>query len=639
MNKRAILAVCGIGAAAFLIGLGLGRHLAPSAGEHGHAMAVKAPADESAAPAQWTCSMHPQIRQSRPGSCPICGMDLVRATADAGTVDGRRTLSMSASSRALADIQTTAVVRDFPEASVRMVGKLAYDETRVKSLSARFPARIDELYVNFVGIRVERGEHLAKVYSPELLIAQRELLTAYASDPESALTRAAREKLRLWDLLPDQVDAIVEDGEASDHFILRSPIGGVVVSKNVAEGDYIETGETLLRIVDLSKLWLYLDAYESDLAWLRYGQDVAFTVEAFPWETFRGKITFIEPVVNRRTRTVSVRVNVSNADGRLKPGMFARGTVTARMAAGGRVHVPEIAGKWISPMHPEIVKDGPGQCDVCGMDLVPAEELGYVQDPAETPPIVIPDSSVLRTGKRAVVYLQKFDAERLTYEGREIVLGPRAGDFFIVHQGLMVGERIVTNGAFKIDSALQIQAKPSMMNPEGGGSAPGHRHGGENAPSGRGEKGQSSVQELEISGQLVGQLIGPYLQLQAALSGDDLLAAKASVKLMLAVSGHSRALGDLLRTMSAAESLDGLRRPHFERLSNAIIAAVKANPDSFEGELFIMHCPMVYPDRGADWLQSFEFLQNPYFGARMLRCGSIEETIKATESGHKGNGH
>ena len=412
-----------------------------------------------------------------------------------------------------------------------------------------------------------------------------------------------------------------------------------MVSKNVAEGDYVETGETLLRIVDLSKLWLYLDAYESDLAWLRYGQDVAFTVEAFPGETFRGKITFIEPAVNRRTRTVSVRVNVSNADGRLKPGMFARGTVTAILAAGGRVHVPEIAGKWISPMHPEIVKDGPGQCDVCGMDLVPAEELGYVQDPAETPPIVIPASSVLRTGKRAVVYLQGFHAERLTYEGREIVLGPRAGDFFIVHQGLTVGERIVTNGAFKIDSALQIQAKPSMMNPEGGGSAPGHRHGGEIAPSGRGEKGQSSVQELEISGQLVGQLIGPYLQLQAALAGDDLLAAKASVKLMLAVSGHSRALGDLLRTMSAAESLDGLRRPHFERLSNAIIAAVKVNPDSFEGELFIMHCPMVYPDRGADWLQSFEFLQNPYFGARMLRCGSIEETIKASESGHKGHGH
>ena len=583
--------------------------------------------------------MHPQIRQSSPGSCPICGMHLVGVKVGVGVGDGPHRLSMNASSRALAEIQTTAVLRDFPEASVRMVGKLAYDETRVKSLTARFPARIDELYVNFVGIRVERGEHLAKVYSPALLMAQRELLTTYATDPESALTRSVREKLRLWDLLPDQVDAIVASGVAVDHFILRSPIGGVVVSKKISEGDYVETGATLLRIVDLSELWLNLDAYESDLAWLRYGQRVTFTVEAFPGETFPGKIAFIEPEVNRKTRTVSVRVNVSNTDGRLKPGMFARGTVTARMAAGGRVHVPEIAGKWISPMHPEIVKDGPGQCDVCGMDLVPAEDLGYVDDAAENPPIVIPASAVLRTGKRAVVYLQRLDAERPTYEGREIVLGPRAGDFFVVHEGLEVGDRIVTKGAFKIDSALQIQAKPSMMNPEGGGSAPGHRHGGDIAPSGRGEKEQGLVQELEISGQLVAQLIGPYLQLQAALAGDDLLAAKASIKLLLAVSGHSAAPGKLLRTMSAVESLDDLRRPHFERLSNAMIAAVKANPDSFDGELLIMHCPMVYPDRGADWLQGLEFLQNPYFGARMLRCGRIEETIKASDSGHQGHAH
>ena len=639
MNSRVYFAIVGIGGAAFLIGLGFGLHLSHSSAIHGSEHVVADSAGESAEPTLWTCSMHPQIRQSRPGSCPICGMDLVSATAGAGADDGARTLRMSASSRARAEVETTAVVRDFPEASVRMVGKLAYDETRVKSLSARFPARIDELYVNFVGIKVERGEHLAKVYSPELLMAQRELLTAHASDPESALTRAAREKLRLWDLLPDQVDAIVGGGRASDRFILRSPIGGVVVSKNVAEGDYVETGETLLRVVDLSRLWLYLDAYESDLAWLRYGQDVAFTVEAFPGETFHGKITFIEPEVDRMTRTISVRVNVSNADGSLKPGMFARGTVTARMAVGGRVHVPEIAGKWISPMHPEIVKDGPGQCDVCGMDLVPAEELGYVQDRAEIPPIVIPASSVLRTGKRAVVYLRRFHAERLTYEGREIVLGPRAGDSFIVRQGLEVGERIVTKGAFKIDSALQIQAKPSMMNPGGGGSGMGHQHGATSSASDRGEKGQGWVPELKISGQLVAQLIGPYLQLQAALAGDDLPAAKASLGLMSAVPGRSRALVDLLDTMSTAQSLDGVRRPHFERLSNAMIAALKANPESFDGELFIMHCPMVYMDRGADWLQSLEFLQNPYFGAQMLRCGSIKETIEAPESGHESHDH
>ena len=186
-----------------------------------------------------------------------------------------------------------------------------------------------------------------------------------------------------------------------------------------------------------------------------------------PATTFHGTIAFIEPEVDRRTRTVPVRVNVPNPEGRLKPGMFVRATVASRLAEDGKVHAPEFAGKWISPMHPEIVKDGPGQCDVCGMDLVPAEELGLVDSGKQPAPLIVPASAVLRTGKRAVVYVEKPEAERPTYEGREIVLGPRAGDVFLVESGLEAGERVVTNGAFKIDSALQIQAKPSMMSEAG----------------------------------------------------------------------------------------------------------------------------------------------------------------------------
>ena len=421
--------------------------------------------------------MHPQIQQPEPGDCPICGMDLIPLESDSGADLGPREMSMSKASRALADIQTSEVIREYPEAEIRLVGKLEYDETREKSLTARFPARIDELFVNFTGIRVKKGEHLAKVYSPDLQTAQRELLTSYRADPNSSITRAAKEKLRLWDLMPEQIEAIIESGEAKDHFVLKAPLGGVVVAKHVKEGDYLKTGEPLFKIVDLSELWAYLDAYESDLPWLRFGQDVAFTVESFPGETFHGQISFIEPEVDRKTRTIPIRVNVPNTDGKLKPGMFVRGVVQSRIAEDGQVYAPEFAGKWISPMHPEVVKDGPGQCDVCGMDLVPAEELGYVASEKQSAPLVVPTSAVLRTGKRAVVYVEKPDTERPTYEGREIVLGPRAGDYFLVTSGLDAGERVVTNGAFKIDSALQIQAKPSMMNPDGGGSAPGHDHG------------------------------------------------------------------------------------------------------------------------------------------------------------------
>ncbi|MFQ3226144.1 MAG: Cu(I)/Ag(I) efflux system membrane fusion protein [Lentimonas sp.] len=593
-----------------LTGLAAGLYLSPNSSEP---VSTAVGAADPATPTTWTCSMHPQIHQPKPGDCPICGMDLIPLMNDSGADEGPRTLSMSESSRALADIRTTVVTQDYPIAEVRLVGKLNYDETREKSLTARFPARIDELYVNFTGIPVKAGEHLAKVYSPELLSAQRELLTAYRANPDSSITQAAKGKLRLWDLLPEQIDAIIESNEAKDHFVLQAPIGGVVVAKNVQEGDYVKTGEVLFRIVDLSVLWATLDAYESDLPWLRYGQAVSYEVGGIPGETFSGSISFIEPEVNRKTRTVAVRVNVSNADGRLKPGMFVRSSVESRLAEGGKLYVPEYAGKWISPMHPEVVKDGPGPCDVCGMDLVPAESLGYVVNERSAAPIIVPASAVLRTGKRAVVYVEKMAAERPTYDGREIVLGARAGDHYIVVSGLEAGEQVVTNGAFKIDSALQIQAKPSMMNPVEEMIDP---HAGHAMPV-----------VLEINHATAQSVLPEYLEVQSSLSSDDLGAAKASLTRMMGATGHQGELPELIHQMLAAETLEAMRKPHFETLSNAMIAAVKANPEAFEGKLYVMHCPMVYPDRGADWLQSNAELLNPYWGSMMLHCGELKEEI------------
>jgi Cu(I)/Ag(I) efflux system membrane fusion protein len=429
--------------------------------------------------------------------------------------------------------------------------------------------------------------------------------------------------------MPEQIDTIIESGEAKDHFVIQAPIGGVVVAKNVKEGDYVKTGEVLFKVVDLSRLWAYLEAYESDLPWLRYGQDVAFSVEAIPGQTFHGHVAFIEPEVNRKTRTVTVRVNVPNPQSKLKPGMFVRAIVASRLAKDGKVYAPELAGKWISPMHPEVIKDGPGQCDVCGMDLVPAEDLGYVDNSKKPAPIIVPTSAVLRTGKRAVVYVEKANAERPTYDGREIVLGPRAGDYFLVTAGLDVGERVVTNGAFKIDSALQIHAKPSMMNPEGGGPTPGHNHGGEVPASGPVDHSQhNGMVMLEIAGDIAPQLLASYLAMQSALAGDDLDAAKAEAKTMMQTTGHSGDLPALLHDMLAAETLNAFRIPYFETLSNALIAAAKADPGSFDRKLIVMNCPMANDNLGADWLQASEPLQNPYFGAMMLKCGDVKEELR-----------
>lgn len=623
MKQKQTLTLAAVGFAALVFGVIAGRLLAPASKQL--TTTTDSPAHEApAAVTLWTCSMHPQIRQPEPGKCPICGMDLIPVETGGMTDEGPRTLTMSDSAKALAKIQTTPVVRRFPNAEVRLVGKLDYDETRVKSLTARFPARIDELFVNYTGVGVKTGEHLARVYSPELLTAQRELLTAVRFDPNGSTARLAREKLRLWDLLPAQVDEIAASGEASDRFELRAPVGGIVVAKNVKEGDYVQTGQPMFRIADLSKLWLNLDAYESDLTWLRYGQEVTFEVEAVAGERFQGRIVFINPVLDPKTRTVAVRVDVPNDDGRLKPGMFVKAVVFSKVARSGKVFSPEYAGKWIGPMHPEIVKDGPGTCDICGMDLVPAESLGYVASADEEPPLVVPTSAVLRTGKRAVVYVAVPDRDKPTYEGREITIGPRAGDVFLVMDGLQEGDEVVTNGAFKIDSALQIQAKPSMMNPEGGGPAPGHDHGGVAEP--RSEGPMSSDEGIDLQTGMLNALLPAYFELQSALAADDLDGGKAALQAMMQTAGHEGALSERLHAMLAAENLDGLRRPHFDVLSQVFITAVTANAESLDAAVYQMHCPMVYPDRGADWLQRHDEIRNPYFGAEMLTCGEPRGT-------------
>ncbi len=440
----------------------------------------------------WTCSMHPQIRLPQPGQCPICFMDLIPVAAEDGDEGGRRELSVSEYSAKLMEIETVPVERRLVTAEVRMVGKVDYDETRVSHITAWVPGRLDRLFVDYTGVPVKKGDHMVSLYSPELLGAQEELLQAIRATGElersgvsivrettAATVEAVREKLRLWGLTPEQIARIEERGRVEDHVTIYAPAGGIVIEKNAQEGMYVNTGTRIYTIADLSRVWVNLDAYESDLAWLRYGQQVRFTTEAYPGEVFTGAISFIQPVLDESTRTVKVRVNVPNEDGRLKPGMFVRAVVEARVATGGRVMDAALAGKWISPMHPEIVKDGPGFCDICGMPLVRAESLGYLgEEPAAGDrPLVIPASAPLLTGKRAIVYVEVPDREKPTFEGREILLGPRAGEYYLVRRGLEEGERVVTKGNFKLDAELQIRAKPSMMTPEGGGGGGGeHAH-------------------------------------------------------------------------------------------------------------------------------------------------------------------
>ena len=469
------------------------------------------------APKWWTCSMHPQIRLPKPGLCPICNMTLIALETQEQEGGGLRELTVSENAKKLMEIQTAPVERKFVEAEVRMVGKIDYDETRLKYITAWIPGRLDRLYVDYTGVPVKKGDHMVYLYSPELLSAQEELLQALGAvrnlrdsdigimrETTEATVTAVREKLRLWGLNPEQIAEIEERGTTMDHMTIYAPIGGIVVHKNAQEGMYVNVGTRIYTIADLSQVWVRLDAYESDLMWLRYGQKVEFTTEASPGESFVGTIAFIDPILTQTTRTVKVRVNTSNLEMKLKPGMFIRAVARAQVATGGKVMDAALAGKWICPMHPGVVKKAAGQCDICQMPLMRTESLGYLGvDPSKADkPLVIPASAALVTGRRAIVYVELPGKEKPTFQGREIVLGPRAGDYYVVRRGLAEGERVVTKGNFKIDAELQIQAKPSMMTPEGGGGGE-HQHGG---PAAGAKEAADDEKRTELPALVWGQL-------------------------------------------------------------------------------------------------------------------------------------
>jgi len=622
---------------------------------------------KSDTPQMYTCSMHPAVRLPDPDAkCPICFMELI-PVADEGGEGSELRVTMSEAAAVMSRIETAAVGRFFPTAEVRLYGKVTYDETSVARLTAYVPGRIERLFVNYLGVPVAEGDHIAELYSPEVLAAFEELrqsaeaasrasgASEFVRSASDGTLTAVREKLRLFGLTPGQIQAVEDGSSDSDRLVIYAPIGGVVTHLAVREGDYVQTGAPIATVANLSRLWLDMEAYESQLPMLRWGQRVTFTVEAHPGETFEGRISFIEPMVDERTRTAAVRVAVENTERRLKPGMFASAVVRTRVAVDGAVVNDELAGRWVSPMHPTVVKDGPGPCDICGMDMVPAESLGVVGDPSlAVEPLVIPRSAVLFTGTRSVVYVEVPDAEKPTYEGRAVVLGPRAGEFYIVRGGLTRAERVVVNGAFRIDSAMQIAAKPSMMTPGGGGGNPHAAHGGMAGGSMPAMPDRVTVPESFVFA--LKPVYAAYLDAQEGLAADDLgrfAQAVADLRVALGFIEEAGLVGEPLgawRRAAAKLRVEGaitdieVARTHFEGMSDGVIALQRRFGHRGGEPWQIAHCPMAFDNKGADWLQRGTQINNPYFGDMMLRCGDIRESFapldQAPMSGEmKGHDH
>ena len=420
-------------AAALVIGLVIGRFAfggRSDSGEEAHDHSKEITENKVEV---WTCSMHPQIRQSEPGNCPICGMELIPADDGKSSHEeaGPNEVQLSEAALKLAEVQTMIVKRGMPEKSVYLLGKVQADERNIAELTARFGGRIEKLYVNYTGQHVRKGEKLASIYSPDLITAQRELLEAaqYKKD-NPAFYRAARTKLKLWDLSEEQIDAIEQKGEPKTYFDILAPISGTVTKRDVAIGDYVKEGTSLFEVVDLTEVWVMFDAYERDLPWIKMGDKIKFTLQSLPGKEYSGKVSYIDPFIDARTRVAKVRVELSNPGLKFKPGMFANGILESDIA---------------------------GQEDA----------------------LLIPKSAVLWTGKRSVVYVKVPNRDQPTFVYRAIDLGPEAGNFYVITGGLKAGEEIAVNGVFKIDASAQLAGKPSMMNPEGGKVSTGHNHGGE----------------------------------------------------------------------------------------------------------------------------------------------------------------
>ncbi|MGG8497107.1 efflux RND transporter periplasmic adaptor subunit [Tenacibaculum sp. TC6] len=521
----------------------------------------------------WTCSMHPQIMQPEPGDCPICGMDLIPAEAGADGLAADQ-FKMTKNALALADIQTTMIgVLDIANGSSTLSGKIVENEATNSVQASYFSGRIESLKVNFTGEKVVKGQLLATIYAPELVKAQQELLTAATlKESQPALYKAVRNKLKLWKLSENQINQIESSKQVKEYFPVYATVSGTVLEKLVEVGDYVKQGQALFKIANLNSVWANFDVYESQIASFKVGQEIQISSSAYPGETFKAKISFIDPVVNTQTRIVTMRAVIDNSKQKFKPGMF-------------------IYGK---------VKNSSSEKN---------EE------------VVIPASAVLWTGKRSIVYV-KPKAEEPVFEMREVVLGNQRGDTYEIKKGLSSGEEIVTNGVFTVDASAQLQGKKSMMN---------HTKSIQETyiiPNAFKEQLQNAYNSyIAIKNALI-ETNGEKAKGQATQFISEI--KKINMELLSNEKAHKEWMSLLKTLKSSSEAIARVtdveqQRKQFKIVSNHLILAVEIF--GIQETAYKQYCPMADSDKGAYWLSKEKQVLNPYFGDKMLKCGEVKQVI------------
>jgi len=554
----------------------------------------------------WTCAMHPQIRMHEPGKCPICGMDLIPLNQNNAEID-QAAVHLTEDAAQLANVLTSVVTRQKPVKEVRLYGKVQADERLRQSQVAHISGRIEKLLVNFTGEVVQKGQTLAVIYSPEIVTAQQELLeAAKTKQSQPQIYEAAKERLRQWRLSESQINSIENSANIQNNVEIVSDISGIITARRVNNGDYVTQGTVLFDVADLSTVWVLFDAYESDLQFLRKGDNIEFTVQALPGVKFAGDIAFIDPVIDPVNRVAKVRIETSNQLGRLKPEMFVTGIVQARLD------------------------------DYRNM-------------------LVIPKSAVLWTGTRSLVYVKQAGTDEPVFKMREIGLGPMLGNSYVITDGLTEGEEIVTQGTFSIDAAAQLEGKASMMNPQGGktSSMPGMVMPGDNVKSTddfknehAGHNPSEKPVKISLSIDFTTQLntvFEQYIVLKDAFIQSDVKKVKQAAEKMekslssvdmklLTGDAHTQWMGitdkmnNQLKQIQSSGDIEGQRK-EFSNLSNEFYKTLKSF--GLMGKtVYYQFCPMAFNEKGAFWLSNSKEIRNPYYGDQMLSCGETKETLR-----------
>lgn len=391
---------------------------------------------QQAAATRYVCPMHPQVIQDHPGECPICHMDLVplkvggsRGSADHG-VDGVVPVELSQQRIQLMGMRTEQARLQQVTTSVRTVGYVVADESRVTRVHARTSGWVEELRANTTGQKVKKGDVLARIYSPELLATQRELVAlaghAEGGSIAGALVGDVKRKLSLYGMSDGDIAQVVRSGKPGRTVNLRAPATGHVTNKGAYDGLYFQPGTTLFEVSDLSTVWVIAEVYESEMAQVEAGQRAVVELTAYPGKTFRGTVDFVYPVVDPATRTMRVRVAVPNPDLKLLPGMYAQVTVWMEGEEG----------------------------------------------------VVVPVEATIDTGEQQYVFIAAGDG---LFEPRKVTFGRRTeGGMVEVVEGLDEGEIVVTTANFLLDSESRLRAalerSTSSPHPDRPADAPSHEH-------------------------------------------------------------------------------------------------------------------------------------------------------------------